>query len=606
MAPGVVCGCRYGGSVAAIHGMSAVMIRCRNEQITPMDNSRLFLFAALVFVGMLLWQQWQADYGPRAVPDTTVEQPTTTPGAADGGVDREDLPVPADTLGGVAAPPAADAEGPVVDQGQLLQVDTDVLRVMIDTRGGVLRSIKLKKYPTSLERPDDWLELVHDKSDTVYIVQSGLLNKQELAPTHASLFEAAQSEYQLADGADELIVPLRWEVDGIEVIKTYRFRRGDYLIDLQHQVDNNSAADWVGSQYRQLRRSRPLETSRLLYTYTGSVYFNEADKYEKIDFDAIEEGQFSAANLRNRDNPEFSEEIKKFEGGWIAMIQHYFLTAWIPGADDANTLYTIARTSANPATYTIGLRSENLLVPSGGSGEFNSSLFVGPKITQRLEEISPGLELTVDYGWLTFLSKPLYWLLSWYHDFVGNWGVAIILLTLTVKGAFYKLSETSYKSMAKMRKVSPRLKTLKERYGDDRQRMNQEMMKLYKEEKINPMGGCLPILVQIPVFIALYWALLESVELRQAPFILWIEDLSVMDPYYVLPILMGISMVIQQKLNPPPPDPIQAKVMMALPFVFTIFFAFFPAGLVLYWVVNNVLSIAQQWVITKRIEAAGK
>jgi YidC/Oxa1 family membrane protein insertase len=252
------------------------------------------------------------------------------------------------------------------------------------------------------------------------------------------------------------------------------------------------------------------------------------------------------------------------------------------------------------------MRSQNLLVPDGGSGDFTSEFFVGPKIVKRLEEIAPGLELTVDYGWLTFLSKPLYWLLSWYHGFVGNWGVAIILLTLTIKTAFYKLSETSYRSMAKMRKVSPRLKTLKERYGDDRQKMNQAMMELYKTEKINPMGGCLPILVQIPVFIALYWALLESVDLRQAPFIFWIKDLSVMDPYYVLPIVMGISMVIQQRLNPPPPDPIQAKVMMALPFVFTVFFAFFPAGLVLYWVVNNSLSITQQWIITKRIEAANK
>ena len=570
-----------------------------------MDNSRLFLFAALVFVGMLMWQQWQADYGPRPA----VEQQAAGGGDAtrvEPGTGGDDLPVPAETVGSVAVPSAGEADSDIPDQGRMLQIDTDVVRATIDTRGGVLRSLKLKKYPTSLERPNDWLELVHDQSDTVYIVQSGLLNKQELAPTHSSLYEAAQTDFEMADGADELLVPLRWEKDGIEIIKTYRFRRGDYLIDVLHQVNNNTGEDWAGSQYRQLRRSRPLETSRLLYTYTGSVYYNEAEKYEKVDFDAIEEGRFSAANLRNSDDPESREEIKLFEGGWIAMIQHYFLTAWIPAAEDTNTLYTIARTAASPPTYTIGLRSQNLLVPAGQTGEFTSSLFVGPKLTQRLEEISPGLELTVDYGWLTFLSKPLYWLLSWFHGFVGNWGVAIILLTLTIKGAFYKLSETSYKSMAKMRKVSPRLKTLKERYGDDRQKMNQEMMKLYKEEKINPMGGCLPILVQIPVFIALYWALLESVDLRQAPFILWIKDLSVMDPYFVLPILMGISMVIQQKLNPPPPDPIQAKVMMALPFVFTVFFAFFPAGLVLYWVVNNVLSITQQWIITKRIESAAR
>jgi YidC/Oxa1 family membrane protein insertase len=324
-----------------------------------------------------------------------------------------------------------------------------------------------------------------------------------------------------------------------------------------------------------------------LYTYTGAVVYNEEIKYEKVDFDDMESQPFKADST----------------AGWVAMIQHYFLSAWVAEEGQQNLLYSIANTKRYPATYTIGMRSQAQQVEPGQQTEFNAQLYVGPKLVKRLEEIAPGLELTVDYGWLTFLSKPLYWLLSWFHSFVGNWGVAIILLTLMVKAAFFKLSEASYKSMAKMRKVGPRLKTLKERYGDDRQKMNQAMMELYKTEKINPMGGCLPILLQVPVFIALYWALLESVELRQAPFILWIEDLSVMDPYFVLPLIMGASMLIQQKLNPAPPDPVQAKIMMALPIVFTVFFAFFPSGLVLYWVVNNVLSISQQWVITKRIEA---
>ncbi|MGB5328144.1 MAG: membrane protein insertase YidC [Gammaproteobacteria bacterium] len=558
-----------------------------------MDNSRLFLFAALIFVGMLLWQQWQADYGPQPVVSSEAE---TSPdgGVATSQIPTDDLPDQADELAvgsGQVTSQAGDAGG---EQSaaqsqvqQLVQVDTDVIRAMIDTRGGVIRSLKLKKYPTSLEQPDDWLELIHSDSDSVYIVQSGLRNKEEKAPTHHSIYRSEQTTYQLADGDDELVVPMYWNQDGVEVVKTYRFRRGDYLIDLQHRIDNQSAQDWQGSEYRQIQRSRPLETSRLLYTYTGSVYYNEETKYEKVDFDDMEEDQLKLQS----------------KGGWIAMIHHYFLSAWVPGQEETNLVYTIANTRRNPSTYTIGLRSENRIVPTGGSAEFTSQLFAGPKIVKRLEEISPGLDLTVDYGVLTFLSKPLYWLLSWYHSFVGNWGLAIILLTLTVKAVFYKLSETSYRSMAKMRKVSPRLKTLKERYGDDRQKMNQAMMELYKTEKINPMGGCLPILVQIPVFIALYWALLESVDLRQAPFIFWIKDLSVMDPYFVLPVLMGISMVIQQRLNPPPPDPIQAKIMMALPFVFTIFFAFFPSGLVLYWVVNNVLSITQQWIITKRIES---
>ena len=558
-----------------------------------MDNARLFLFAALIFVGMLLWQQWQADYGPQPVISSEA-QISSDGGVATSQIPIDDLPDQADELGvdsGQSTSQAGDSgseQSAVQAQApKMVQVDTDVIRVMIDTRGGVIRSLKLKKYPTSLEQPDDWLELIHSDSDSVYIVQSGLRNKAEKAPTHHSIYRSEQTTYQLADGDDELVVPIYWNEDGVEVVKTYHFRRGDYLIDLKHRIDNQSAQDWQGSEYRQIQRSRPLETSRLLYTYTGSVYYNEETKYEKVDFDDMEEGQLKLES----------------KGGWIAMIHHYFLSAWVPGQEETNLVYTIANTKRNPSTYTIGLRSANRIVPTGGSTEFTSQLFVGPKIVKRLEEITPGLELTVDYGVLTFLSKPLYWLLSWYHSFVGNWGLAIILLTLTVKALFYKLSETSYRSMAKMRKVSPRLKTLKERYGDDRQKMNQAMMELYKTEKINPMGGCLPILVQIPVFIALYWALLESVDLRQAPFIFWIKDLSVMDPYFVLPVLMGISMVIQQRLNPPPPDPIQAKIMMALPFVFTIFFAFFPSGLVLYWVVNNVLSITQQWIITRRIEA---
>ena len=553
-----------------------------------MDNSRLFLFAALIFVAMLMWQQWQADYGPRS-------QPAPAPQAEQMGIDGEPAPLAVDDLpeqaDEIAATTGTESTTPSVSQvepaRQLVLVDTDVIQAQIDTRGGVIRSLKLKKYPTSLEQPDDWLELIHSESNTVYILQSGLRNKQELAPTHHSVYAVDATEFTLDEGQTELLVPMVWEKDGIRVTKTYRFVRGDYLIEVGHRVENQSAAEWQGSQYRQIQRSRPLETSKLLYTYTGSVYYNEESKYEKVDFDDMEDSQLRLES----------------DGGWIAMIQHYFLSSWVPGAEEKNLVYSIANTKRNPATYTIGMRSQNIAVAVGDSGEFSSRLFVGPKIPGRLEEISPGLELTVDYGVLTFLSKPLYWLLSWFHSFVNNWGVAIILLVFTIKALFYKLSETSYRSMAKMRKVSPRLKTLKERYGDDRQKMNQAMMELYKTEKINPMSGCLPILIQIPVFIALYWALLESVELRQAPFILWIKDLSVMDPYFVLPILMGISMVVQQKLNPPPPDPIQAKIMMALPFVFTVFFAFFPAGLVLYWVVNNVLSIAQQWVITKRIEA---
>jgi len=558
------------------------------HQIIVMDNTRLFLYAGLVFVSMLMWQQWRIDYAPESGTEAQITQIDSATGEI---ILIDDLPDLADDVSGSTTSIGTGGSTQTTETVQQLQplirVDTDVIQALIDTRGGVIRSIRLKKYPTSLDRPDDWLELIHSDEDSAHILQSGLRNKEERAPTHYSIYRADKTEYRLEDGDEELLVPLYWSKDGLEVVKLYRFRRGDYLADLEHLIKNQSQQDWQGSEYRQIQRTRPLDESRLLYTYTGSVYYNEESKYEKVDFDDMEDSQLKLEST----------------GGWIAMIQHYFLSAWVPQQDTNNLVYSISNTKRNPATYTIGMRSANKQIKAGSSGEFKSQFFVGPKLVSRLEEIAPGLGLTVDYGVLTFLSKPLYWLLNFYHGYVGNWGFAIILLTFTIKAVFYKLSETSYRSMAKMRKVSPRLKTLKERYGDDRQKMNKAMMELYKTEKINPMGGCLPILVQIPVFIALYWALLESVDLRQAPFIFWIKDLSVQDPFYVLPLIMGVSMIIQQRLNPPPPDPIQAKVMMALPFVFTIFFAFFPAGLVLYWVINNVLSITQQYIITRRIEA---
>ena len=546
-----------------------------------MDNSRLFLFAALAFVGLLIWEQWKADYGPR--PEPVVEQINASPGISSQAVQsKDDLP----GLSNTQDPVPERNTGNI--QSKVIVVETDLIRAEIDTLGGVIKSLKLKKFPVDLDHPNDFLELVYNRQDSLYLIQNGLRSSANPAPTHYDLFSTARDHYTMDASSDVLQVPLVWNENGIQVVKTYEFIRGDYLINLKQRVINQTDTQWTGSQYRQIQRSRPLETSKILYTYTGSVVYNEGIKYEKIDFDDMEEKPFQLES----------------KGGWVAMLQHYFLSSWIAKPDETNLLYSIANTKRYPATYTIGMRSDNLQVAPGAEAEFESELFVGPKNVKRLEEISPGLELTVDYGALTFISKPLYLLLSFFNDLVGNWGVAIILLTLMVKAIFYKLSEKSYRSMARMRKVGPRLKALKERYGDDRQRMNQAMMELYKTEKINPMGGCLPLLIQMPVFIALYWALLESVELRQAPFIFWIKDLSVMDPYYILPIIMGISMVIQQKLSPTPmADPVQAKMMMALPLVFTVFFAFFPSGLVLYWVANNILTITQQWIITKRIDA---
>jgi len=546
-----------------------------------MDNTRLFLYAALAFVSLLIWEQWNIDYGPQpaAVAQTRNQESTNADGSSPA-TDAADLP----SIEASAEPSQAAAD-PAAD-AVLIRVETDVVEAVIDSRGGVIRSLKLKKYPVDVDHPDQYLELLYLRPDELHVLQNGLRSADSPAPTHYDVFESPQTEYRLADGSDELRVPLRWQKDGIEVVKTYVFHRGDYLVNLEHRLNNNSASEWKGSEYRQITRTRPLKTSRLLYTYTGAVVYNDEIKYEKVKFDDMEEEPLRLEST----------------GGWIAMLQHYFLSAIVARPEEKILLYTLANTRQFPKTYTVGMKSASRSVAPGQSVEFDSELFVGPKLVDRLEAIAPGLELTVDYGWLTFLSKPMAWYLRLLHDFIGNWGLAIILLTLTVKLLLFKLSEASYKSMARMRKLTPRLKALKERYGDDRQRMNQAMMDLYKEEKVNPMGGCLPMVVQIPIFIALYWSLLENVELRQATF-LWINDLSAMDPYYILPILMGASMLIQQKLNPAPTDPMQAKVMMILPLVFSVFFAFFPAGLVLYWVVNNVLSIAQQWIITRRIES---
>lgn len=549
-----------------------------------MDNQKLFLYAALAFVGMLIWQQWQLDYAPQTAAITPENAQNSAITNNHGGLANDMPELASDTT--LRAPNNAVATRTAPTVAKIIKVETDLVQVEIDTRGGVITSLKLKKHPVSLDNKDEYLELAFKKEDEIFVIQSGLRSKNSVAPTHHDIYQAATLNYHLADGADELVVPLIWQKDGITVTKSYVFTRDSYAINVTHKLNNQSDSAWAGSQYRQITRSRPLDESKLLYTYTGAVIYNEEIKYDKIDFDDMED-----ENLRLRSN-----------AGWIAMIQHYFLAAWVPDPEN-NLIYSLKNLKTYPAIYTIGMRSDNSVVNSQSAHTFASRLFVGPKLVHELEKLAPGLGLTVDYGYLTVISKPLYWLLENIHSFVANWGVAIILLTVLIKGVFYKLSETSYRSMAKMRKVSPRLKALKERYGDDRQAMNKAMMELYKTEKINPMSGCLPILVQIPVFIGLYWALLESVELRQAPFILWINDLSVMDPYYVLPLIMGVSMVIQQRLNPAPPDPIQAKVMMALPFVFTVFFAFFPAGLVLYWVVNNILSITQQYIITKRIEA---
>lgn len=551
-----------------------------------MDNQRLFLFVALSFVLLMLWQAWVEDYGPvQPEPQATTATGTAQPAApvAEG----EDIPsAPAATTVTESAIP----ETELLKSAQTITVETDQYRISINTTGGDLRTADLLDYPETTEPDSPPFRLLNDTLPNIFVLQSGLRTSSGSEPTHHIVYSAVQTAYRMPDDADVLQVPLTWRSpEGVEVTKRYTFHRDSYLVDMEYEVRNDSGDDWHGRQYRQLQRTQVAETgqSTFIYTYMGGVIYSPEEKYEKISFEDMVEQDLD----------------RTITDGWAAMLQHYFVGAIIPEGGKQERYYT---KTLSGARYVIGLISETQTIPAGETGTFSTRLFVGPKLQDEMKQVAPGLELTVDYGLLTVLAQPLFWLLKTIHKFVGNWGWAIILVTVLIKLAFYKLSETSYKSMANMRKLAPRLQSLKERYGDDRQKLNQAMMELYKKEKINPLGGCLPILVQIPVFIALYWMLLESVELRQAPFMLWIQDMSSPDPYYILPLLMGVTMLIQQKLNPAPMDPIQAKVMMVLPVVFTVFFAFFPSGLVLYWVVNNTLSIAQQWVITRRIERGGK
>ncbi len=551
-----------------------------------MDNLRLILLFALAAVLLLIYQAWMADYGGAREPPAVAEAPEHAASSTPEGIPQVPAAAPHQPTSTPTLAPTTTGEA---DQGSTISVDTDVLRLEISPRGGTIESIWLKNYPVSPDRPNDKVRLMKPAPPNMFIAQSGLLSGEPgRLPTHEALFTTTATSYSLGPDRDSLEVDLVWtDSSGVQVHKRYRFMRGSYVIAMTQEVTNGSGAPLVVREYSQLQRTElhdPNE-AKFVHTYTGGVYYGPQDKYQKVSFKDMQKQRLD----------------KQVTDGWIAMIQHYFMAAWIPPRGAAATFYTSV---LDGSRYIIGLYSAPLTVPSGSSHSFNDRIFAGPKLQDTLASVAPGLDLTVDYGWLTVIAQPIYWLLQKIHSLVGNWGWAIIILTILIKAAFYKLSETSYKSMANMRRLTPRMQALKDRYGDDKQRLNQAMMDLYKKEKINPLGGCLPIVVQIPVFISLYWVLLDSVELRQAPFALWINNLSAPDPYFVLPLIMGVSMFIQQKLNPAPPDPIQAKVMMSLPFVFTVFFAFFPAGLVLYWVVNNVLSIAQQWNITRTIEQA--
>jgi YidC/Oxa1 family membrane protein insertase len=562
-----------------------------------MENHRLLLYFTLFFVIYLLWAEWQMDYGPKAVVEVPQASTQTVTESSD------HIPQP-DIAASTAA--AIEVDKQPDTRSQRILVVTDVVEVEIDTRGGDVKRLMLRNYAVSADKPLEKLNLLTDADVNYHIAQSGLVSgKANTAPTHNAIYTAEQSSYRLAEGENEIRVPLNWKADdGTQVTKTFIFRRNDYAVDVNYNITAGNA-DWSGSQYMQLVRTPPPSESESTFirTYTGGVVFNQDIKYEKIDFEDIAENNLSnIIGIETCKNAATLNQGCTLSNGWLAMIQHYFLAAWIPQTGFDNLYY--ARKSKTAEHYVLGTRSPAKIIKAGEQDSFSTRLVAGPKLQYKLEEMAPGLELTVDYGVLTIIAKPLFWLLNFFHGWFANWGWAIIFLTITVKAVFYKLSEMSYRSMAKMRKVAPRIKAMKERFGDDRQAMSKAMMEMYKREKINPMGGCFPILVQIPVFISLYWVLLESVEMRHAPFILWITNLSDMDPYFILPVIMGISMFVQQKLNPAPVDPVQQKIFQIMPFAFTIMFAFFPSGLVLYWVVNNLLSITQQYIITRRIENA--
>jgi len=478
------------------------------------------------------------------------------------------------------------------NSGRIIQVKTGTLQLAIDLHGGDIVELALSKHLEKLDDPDQPFILLEQNGQRVYVAQSGLIGPNGIDKGQRADYTADATRYSLDGGEESLQVDLHWsDESGLNIIKRFTFQRDSYVVDIDFIITNNSSQRFQANLFGQIKRDGSKDPTASssgmgMVPFLGAAVTQPDDRFTKFSFDDMQEEPFKA----------------QLPGGWVAMIQHYFLSAWIPNPDQTHNYSTrVTSGGFNIAGFT----SPAVTVDPGKQGSTGARFYAGPKDQYDLREISPYLELSVDYGWLWWIAQPIFWLLTQIQAIVVNWGLAIILLTVIIKAAFFKLSAKSYQSMANMRRVQPKMADIKEQYADDKQKQSQAMMELYKKEKINPMGGCLPILVQMPVFISLYWVLMEAVDLRHAPFILWIHDLSVMDPYFVLPLMMGASMWFMQKLNPPPPDPMQAKIMQWMPVMFTFFFLWFPAGLVLYWVVNNLLSMAQQYVITKRIEAAG-
>jgi len=541
-----------------------------------MDMRRLFLFLIFSFSLVVLWGAWTRQ-------NQTIVPTIEAAGSKDPSIPAEPARPVQQTV--VKTPVVEAQKAPA---GKKIVVTTDIFMAEINTVGGNVQRLDLLQHKDANDQSKP-LTLLQQRGERTYVAQSGLLGKG--LPTHNAEFSVAGEEYHLIDGKDTVEVRLTaLEAGEARVTKVYTFRRASYLVDVSYEIENIGKEALLPSAYFQLvRDSVPVSgSSKFVPTFTGPAVYTEQEKFQKIEFANIEKNKVTLPH--NPDN------------GWIGMLQHYFVSAWLPAAKGPREFYT-KKLDGNQ--FSAGVILPVASIEPGQIGHISATLYAGPAQT-KLDEIAPGLGLTVDYGWLTIFSTPLFWLMSHINDWVHNWGVAIILLTVLIKLAFFPLSAASYRSMAKMRLVAPKLEKIKQQYSDDRENLNRAMMDLYKTEKINPLGGCLPMVIQIPVFIALYWAILSSVELRHAPFFGWITDLSATDPYYVLPLIMGISMLIQSKLNPLPPDPMQAKLMQIMPIVFSVVFFFFPAGLVLYSVVNNILSITQQRYITRGAEAARK
>ena len=549
------------------------------------DIRRTILWVVFSMSLVMLWDAWNRHQG-----HPSMFAPAVKPAEVAGAAANDKSAVPA-----VAAAQAA-AAGAVPDTptgtpsgaGQALVLTTDLYKVTVDTQGGTLTRMELLKHAQE-ENRNLPVVLFDQSAQRVYLAQTGLIaaDASVKLPNHLSILKPLTAEREMKDGQDQLVLKLASDAaDGVRLVKTYTFQRGSYTVGVRHEVVNEGTAVVKPQLYLQLARDgNPAPGGSSFYsTFTGPAFYSEAAKYQKIEFSDVEKG-----------NAKFE---KAADNGWVAMVQHYFVSAWLVNEKSAREFRT-AKVSNN--LYSAGMVLPLADVAPGTSLTHESVLYAGPQEESRLEALSPGLELVKDYGWLTMLAKPLFWLLNALHGLLGNWGWSIVALVVILKAAFFWLNASAYKSMAKMKAINPRIQEMRERLKDKPQQMQQEMMRIYREEKVNPLGGCLPIFIQMPFFIALYWVLLSTVEMRQAPWLGWITDLSIKDPYFILPLLMTASTMLQTWLNPTPPDPLQAKMMWIMPLVFSVMFFFFPAGLVLYWLTNNILSIAQQWFINKKL-----